>query len=304
MTNELSFLSTRAGFNTALRHFKIVTRYLGEILKGENLADLINESLDEREIKRYQIKPILNALAVDKFGYCYKSYNIEKDISDKNKIDDIIGAVDSWGNIQLIMAYYNPGEGIFVINPKKRSQWEVILPLISDELITIFANTTNKNNDANSEFSIAHTAICDFIQILHGKKVKAKKEFLGVIKENEETIAATVAPKRRATPRYSIQVTNELFHNGNVEAWKKIMESYKTKYQDLDVMIWYDNERINDINALFKWGKVKHGGSIFFSVTGEIIKDVSKLQRYLFEGASPRFEAFLKGGIGKVLELF
>ena len=69
-------------------------------------------------------------------------------------------------------------------------------------------------------------------------------------------------------------------------------------------MIWYDNERINDINALFKWGKVKHGELIFFSIAGENIKDVSKLQRYLFEGASPRFEVFLRGGIGQVLDLF
>ena len=106
------------------------------------------------------------------------------------------------------------------------------------------------------------------------------------------------------TPRYSIQVTNELFHNGNVEAWKKIVESYKMKYFDLDVLVWYENERINDINALFKWGKVKHGGLIFFSVVGESIQDVSKLQRYLFEGASPRFEVFLRGGIGRVLDLF
>jgi hypothetical protein len=106
------------------------------------------------------------------------------------------------------------------------------------------------------------------------------------------------------TPRYSVQVTNELFHNGNVEAWKKIVESFTTTYSDLDVLIWYDNERINDINALFKWGKVKHGGLIFFSVAGENITDVSKLQRYLFEGASPRFEVFLRGGIGRVLDLF
>jgi len=28
------------------------------------------------------------------------------------------------------------------------------------------------------------------------------------------------------------------------------------------------------------------------------------LQKYLFEGASPRFEQFLKLGVGKVLKLF
>ncbi|MFP4638430.1 MAG: hypothetical protein ACLFM6_08315, partial [Spirochaetaceae bacterium] len=110
--------------------------------------------------------------------------------------------------------------------------------------------------------------------------------------------------KRRITPKYSVLVTNELFHNGNVEAWKKIIESYKAKYPDLDVLIWYENERINDLNSLFKWGKVKHGTPIMFSVVGEDIKGVSKLQRYLYEGASPRFEAFLKGGVGRTLDLF
>jgi len=110
--------------------------------------------------------------------------------------------------------------------------------------------------------------------------------------------------KRRMTPKYSIQVTNELFHNGNVEAWKKIVESFKASHPDLDVMIFYENEVINDINTLFKWGKVKSGNLIFFQVVGENIRSVSKLQKYLFEGASPRFEQFLKLGVGKVLNLF
>ena len=106
------------------------------------------------------------------------------------------------------------------------------------------------------------------------------------------------------TPRYSVVVTNELFHNGNVEAWKRIIESYKSKHSGLDVLILYENERINAINALFKWGKVKHGVPILVSVVGEDIKDVSKLQRYLYEGASPRFEMFLKGGPDTTLDLF
>jgi len=49
---------------------------------------------------------------------------------------------------------------------------------------------------------------------------------------------------------------------------------------------------------------VKTGGLIFFQVTGENIRNVSKLQKYLFECASPRFEQFLKRGVGKVLKLF
>ncbi|MGI9256703.1 MAG: hypothetical protein ACR2PY_07190, partial [Salinispira sp.] len=101
-----------------------------------------------------------------------------------------------------------------------------------------------------------------------------------------------------------VLVTNELFHNGNVESWKRIIASYRSSYDDLDVLVYYDGERINDLNALFKWGKVKHGTPIRISVGGVHIKDVSKLRRYLFEGASPRFEVFLKGSIDQPLELF
>ena len=106
------------------------------------------------------------------------------------------------------------------------------------------------------------------------------------------------------TPRYSVQVTNELFHNGNVEAWKNIIESYKTSHAGLDVHIFHDGQKVNNINALFKWGKVKHGDVILISVSGEDFKSVAKLQRYLFEGASQRYENFLKKDVNKVLPLF
>ncbi|MCX7680215.1 MAG: hypothetical protein N2316_13505, partial [Spirochaetes bacterium] len=117
-------------------------------------------------------------------------------------------------------------------------------------------------------------------------------------------VVAKPTGKKRITPKYAVTVTNELFHNGNVEAWKKIIESYQTKYPDLKVNIFFEGELINDINSLFKWGKVKNGDSIFFQVIGEDIQGVSKLQKYLSEGASPRFEQFLKIGVGRVLNLF
>jgi hypothetical protein len=108
----------------------------------------------------------------------------------------------------------------------------------------------------------------------------------------------------RMTPMYSVVVQNELFHNGNVEAWKRIVASYNAKYPDLQVYIYYEGERILDINSLFKWGKVKHGSSIQFAVAGSDIKDVAKLQRYLIQGASNQFEAFLHGPVNSVLRLF
>lgn len=109
---------------------------------------------------------------------------------------------------------------------------------------------------------------------------------------------------KKMSPMLSVVVTNELFHNGNVEAWKRIMASYTAKYPDLQIWVYYDGEKITDINALFKWGKVKHGSCIQFVVVGEDIKDVAKLKRYFTQGASPMFEAFLQGAPGTVLNLF
>jgi len=117
-------------------------------------------------------------------------------------------------------------------------------------------------------------------------------------------LPAAPKPGARMTPMYSVNVTNELFHNGNVEAWKRIIDSYKAKHAELDVLVYYDRERITNLNALFKWGKVKHGSAIQFAVAGENICDVAKLQRYLAQGASPMFEAFLRGPVNGVLSLF
>ncbi len=99
---------------------------------------------------------------------------------------------------------------------------------------------------------------------------------------------AAPAAKKRMTPMYSIPVTNELFHNGNVEAWKRIIQSYNHKYPGTEVFVFYEGERIHDINTLFKWGKVKHGSAIMIAVAGDTILDVAKLQRYLQAGRQPR----------------
>jgi len=118
--------------------------------------------------------------------------------------------------------------------------------------------------------------------------------------------AAPQAPsaKKRMTPMYSIPVSNELFHNGNVEAWKRIIQSYNLKYPGTEVFVFYEGERIHDINTLFKWGKVKHGSAIMIAVAGDTIQDVAKLQRYLRQGASPAFEAFLRFPVNTILNLF
>ncbi|MDR1931226.1 MAG: hypothetical protein LBQ57_00240 [Spirochaetales bacterium] len=315
MDNELNFLSRKAGFNTALRHFRQVTRYVGDVQNGKNIADLLNLSLDEGEIQRDQVKPIISSLVVDKFGYSYRSYNLRQTIEDPGKI---ITALESWGKIQLLMLYFSPQAGLFVINPKADEQWEQAVPLMKDELVVVYAGPVG---DEDTGKAVLDAAVEDLIKLLGGETVPVRKEFTSPDKPRPAapqkaaaSVQAQSAPKaaapaagggkKRMTPRYGVLVTNELFHNGNVESWKRVIESYRAKYPGLDVLIWYDNEKINDINTLFKWGKVKHGTPIMISVVGDDIKDVSKLQKYLFEGASPRFEVFLKGAVNRTLDLF
>lgn len=322
MENSLNFLSRKAGFNTALRHFKSVNSFVADMNEGYNLADLINEALEAGDIERYQVRAILNALLVDKFGYACATHNLEKAVEDASLIVDV---TDKWGKVQLIVCYYHPQAGLYVINPANAKHWEGALPLVKDEYIVVFAGPARGKQDAKTLSAAAK----DFIKVLYGRTVKNDGAYKGarIALEQDapqsfaEVEASTSAPEPQATapprpepvrggsrknitPRYSVVVTNELFHNGNVEAWKKIITSYRTKYPGLDVLVWYENERINDINSLFKWGKVKHGVPIMFSVAGDEIREVRKLQRYLYEGASPRFEAFLKGGLDQVLDLF
>jgi hypothetical protein len=153
-----------------------------------------------------------------------------------------------------------------------------------------------------------------------GKRGRTPKKVAAVASATQAApaaAAATTAPlptaapppavpsgPKRMTPMYMVPVTNELFHNGNVEAWKRIIASYNAVHPKLEVIVYYDGERIVNINSLFKWGKVKRGSSIMFCVAGEDIKDVAKLQKYFRQGASNQFEAFLVGSPGSVMNLF
>jgi len=330
MENTLNLLSRRAGFNAALRHFKSVNAFAADVSDGYNLADVLDEALEDGSVERYQVRSILNAILVDKLGYVTQSHNLEKTIE---SAEEVVEVTSGWGNVHLILCYYHPQAGLFVINPANPDHWEGVLPLVEDEYALLLVGPADGGRDM--ERKTLESAAKDFMKVLYGRSLKDDSAYRGrrkvlkpaasPIASYEDTqatsskpVASTPTPaqapagaqaqrggsRKRITPRYSVVVTNELFHNGNVEAWKKVITSFKSKYPGLDVLIWYENERINDINSLFKWGKVKHGVPIMFSVAGDEIKDVRKLQRYLYEGASPRFEAFLKGGYDQVLDLF
>ena len=314
--NKYNLLSTRAGFNLALGHFKKALSFSSDVEEGYNLADVLTEAIEEGEISLQQLRPVLNILLVDKFSYSNQSVNLRDAVE---SVDSLVAAVSQWTMLDIVLAFYNSSGELSVINPANPDHWAPVLPLKKDELMVCFVKS-RKENDTKTE----NAALIDLFSLLYGKKVKVKKAFIDpdarkgeeapMKKQNEERPAVSEAPapapaapsggRRNVSAKISVMVTNELFHNGNVEAWKKIIASYTAKHPGLEVMIWYDGERINDINTLFKWGKVKHGTPIVFSVAGDNIKDVSKLKKYLFEGASQRFEVFLRGAVNSVLDLF
>ncbi len=321
--NQLNLLARRAGFNLALRHFRTAQEFAGDVGSGYNLADVLNSALDEEKIEDFQVRPVVNMLLAEKFGYSFQSQNLKERLE---SVDNLAKVVEAWSNLQVVLVYTDANDGVHLLNPEDPVPWEAALPLSKDECIVCYVGSLEDVRPG-----VLDEAVEDVYTLLYGGKVRNKagyrasenlKQFIEAEEEDiedepapaslEEAAERPVAPvpaapsggSKKLTAKIAVNVTNELFHNGNVEAWKRIIESYKLKYPALDVLIWYEGERINDINALFKWGKVKHGVPIMFSVSGDNPTDISKLRKYLFEGASQRFEAFLHGAPGTILHLF
>jgi hypothetical protein len=334
---NLEILSTRSGFNSSVRHIKKTMEIASK--NNANLGDIIYE-LDDEELTSGRIGLLLRMLLVDKLGYKSASTNLSSAVKDISVLAKEFG---KWNGVDLVAAYFHPEMGLLIANPKIPEEMAGFGELRKRELLVVYAGLQGKETDENCQ-KAADLALKLFegskvtapSAITKGKysakkvskpkklsetklvaKVKAKiapKKKTAVKSAAADTIpvkkAATVVQVQpsggpaKMTPRYAVVVQNELFHNGNVEAWKRIIASYKAKHPSLEVFIYYENERILDINSLFKWGKVKHGSAIEFAVAGNEIQDVAKLQRYLAQGASKMFEAFLHGPVNSVLKLF
>ncbi|MCL2759907.1 MAG: hypothetical protein FWD22_06805 [Treponema sp.] len=331
---NLEVLSTRSGFNSAVRHIKKTMEIAASA--NSNLGDIVYE-LEDEELTSGRIGMLLRMLLVDKLGYKSASTNLSSTVNDIAVLAKEFG---KWNGVDLVAAYYHPEMGLQIANPKVAEELAGFGQLRKRELMVVYAGFMGKDTDESCQ-KAADIALRLFegskvtapAALTRGKftvkkvskpkktseakpaKVKALPKAKPGAKKSAPVAAAPVkkaaavqvqatgGPKKM-TPRYAVLVQNELFHNGNVEAWKKIVASYKAKHPTLDVYIYYENERILDINSLFKWGKVKHGTAIEFAVAGNEIQDVAKLQRYLAQGASHMFEAFLHGPVNSVLKLF
>lgn len=344
--NSLEILSTRSGFNSAVRHIKRTIGVAETVSTKANLADTITELGADpsvtNELSSDRINLMLSMLLIDKLGYESASVNLESLCGD---INTLAQEFEKWKAVDLVVAYHHPDLGLVIANPKRPEQLTTLGGLRKRELLVFYVGRFEKGTDDlcrkaaeiglslfqgikvkipeslyKGEFAVKKlkkpeaeskakgTKKKTPVKAKGGGKIADKKTAVPEAPVQKAAVSAAPAPVTRGpmrmTPMYSVVVQNELFHNGNVEAWKRIIDSYKTKYPALEVYVYYDGERIVNLNSLFKWGKVKHGSSIQFAVAGAEIKDVAKLQRYLIQGASHQFEAFLHGPVSTALKLF
>jgi hypothetical protein len=352
LVSQFEGLADREGFNSSVRHIKTVVSIVDRVAAKENLADVVDELIEEKLLDKGDVRPVVSMVLGQKYRYASVAANLTTTAANIAAIAD---ETAKWNGVDLVVIYYHPDLGALVVNPKNRARIAQIDRLNRSELIVAYAGRFAKEGEPK----ILDAACEAVVDLFMGRKPKIRPELLkgdcaykapkavgsGKFAEGEAlkvgkakaapkaapakrgrpskkavaplapvavsepqkaavAAAQAVKPGARMTPMYSVNVTNELFHNGNVEAWKRIIASYNAKHPNLQVLVYYDGERIADINALFKWGKVKHGSTIQFAIAGEDISDVAKLQRYLTQGASHLFEAFLKGPVNSVMALF
>ena len=344
MLDSLGFyvpLATKQGFNASVTHIQNALSLLDTCNVKNNIADEIGILLENKELTNEEIPAFLSVILLDMWGYKVMSKNLREI---KGLSSDIITEMAKWKGVDIVIGYHHPDLGFLVINPKNPANAALFETLRKNELLNIYVGKQDKGVMEDAAAAAVFKAFFNLLEgtkpsipakLLNGPFVftapKAKKQPAEERKRKTakaptaakaKTTAKTAQAKQTASPaaapaqmqvpsgktrisqQISVVVTNELFHNGNVEAWKRIIRSYNARYPHNKVIVFYDGEQIVDINTLFKWGKVKHGSSIQFAVAGEEIKDLSKLSKYFAEGASPRFEAFLRGSPSTVLNLF
>ncbi|MBN1411655.1 MAG: hypothetical protein JW969_12480 [Spirochaetales bacterium] len=326
-------LGTREGCNSTIKHIETMKDFIEDFEQRQNLAELLNDALAQKTIDEQQLRPMVNVLLVDKYHYAHGSFNLKKDFTEFEKA---AATISRWNAVDLTCVYYHPELGVLTINPKNSLHWEKAKFLKQHEFITIYAGEYDKTDPDGKD--VYEMAIKLVIDILSGKTVRPQPKLLkgkcvfrpGTVKAAAKTESRPKLNKkavksqavktkkssvttedaestdggREMSRMYGITVTNGLFHNGNVEAWKRIIRSYEYIHPGVEIVIYYGGERIKDINSLFKWGKVKRGTVIMMAVIGENVKDLAKLRRYLEEGASADFERFIQGHPNMVLRLF
>ncbi len=119
-------LATREGFNRSLKHFKFISRVIGEFESKRNIADILSDCLADKSIEPRQVLPTLNAILVDKYHYACRSHNLSESF---DAFDGLAATVGGWRAVDMVVTYFHPELGVVVVNPKNRAHWETVRTL-------------------------------------------------------------------------------------------------------------------------------------------------------------------------------
>lgn len=317
MSTEVLNIKSFEDYELLGKQFSIITNTQKLLREGKNLADIIWDVEHADDISKKQIPSIVHTLLIEKLNYSCLSFNLSATPAEWSVIHKTMA---DWNQFDTVIAYYHPQLDISLINPSNAGHWERIESFSPYELVVIYAKAREIGKETMAGQYLADVkALCNGYFSKDPSLYRSEKTEFRAEPETPEPPAAAAQEaepvteqkpteqdekKKRVTPKYAVQVTNELFHNGNVEAWRNIIESYEKKYPGTTILLYHNGQRIKHISSLFKWGKVKVGDSIFFSLVGEDLKDIAKLKKYLFQGASHNFKYFVKKDVNTVLSLF
>jgi len=159
---NLEVLSTRSGFNSAVRHIKKTMEIAAS--SGSNLGDFIYQ-LDDDELTSNRISLILRMLLVDKLGYKTASTNLNATVSNLSVLAKEFG---KWNGVDLVAAYHHPELGLLIANPKVAEELEGFGDLRKRELMVVYAGLQGKETDDNCQ-KAAELAL----RLFEGSKVTA-----------------------------------------------------------------------------------------------------------------------------------
>jgi hypothetical protein len=281
-------LSARPAFNAAVRHIKKALGILDALEGGENFADTLRQPRFSG-LSRADSLSLLGLLLVDKLGYTALSANPPAFAGD---LPALAAEFAGWNAVDLVAVFHDPRFPA-ILNPKNAGQLASLGRPVPRELLVVYAG----GGDFSREFGegAARTAIA----LLSGACPEIPPEFRAAASRRAapDKKAPRAPGPPRTTPVYSVPITNELFHYGNVEAWKRVIGEYENAHPGCKVHVYYDGEPIRDMNALFTWGKAPRGRIIQFAVSsaGNPIRNTASLRRCLARASSRNFEP-LTGG--------
>ncbi|MDT8448167.1 MAG: hypothetical protein RRB13_14840 [bacterium] len=124
----------------------------------------------------------------------------------------------------------------------------------------------------------------------------------GDLKEAQPTTPAQAhwvqSPRRleNRSPKYPVEVRNELFHHGNLEALGRVVRDYEETFPLLKVRLFHQGEEVRELYSLFQWGRVRFGDRIWFQIEGPAFSEVAKLRALLCRACGPQPAQIIRSG--------